>query len=255
LGAGIHVKETALAALLSVVYGVVVYAFFVGTFVYAILFAGNLLVPKSIDVGAASPLAEALGVNVLLLGLFAVQHSVMARRSFKQWWTRIVPPAVERSTYVLAATLALALLLWQWRPITEPVLWRVTSPVGVRIVDAVFWLGWGVLLLSTFLINHFELFGLRQVVARVARRALPAPEFRTPALYRYVRHPIYLGFLLGFWATPVMTAGHLLFAAATTGYILVGTWLEERDLVAQFGDDYRRYRQRVGMLIPGRRSS
>jgi protein-S-isoprenylcysteine O-methyltransferase Ste14 len=243
-----------MGAFLSMLYGLVVYVFFLGTFAYAIAFVGNVFVPKSIDTGAPVPLAEALVVNLLLLGLFAVQHSVMARRSFKRWWTRTVPPAVERSTYVLAASLALALLLWQWRPISEPVLWNVEGTAAAHMLWAVFWLGWTILLVSTFLINHFELFGLHQVFARLAGRALPEPEFRTPFLYRYVRHPIYLGFVLGFWAAPVMTAGHLLFAAGATGYILVGIWFEERDLVAQFGERYRRYREQVGMLLPGRKA-
>jgi protein-S-isoprenylcysteine O-methyltransferase Ste14 len=239
-----------MGAFLSVSYGVLVYLAFLATFLYAIGFVGNVFVPKSIDTGAPAPLAGALLVNVLLLGLFAVQHSVMARRSFKRWWTRIVPPAVERSTFVLAATAALALLIWQWRPIAEPVIWSVENPAGVKLLQAVFWLGWAVLLVSTFLINHFELFGLSQVFARLTSRTLPEPQFRTPFLYRYVRHPINLGFLLAFWAAPVMTAGHLLFSIATTGYILIGIWFEERDLVAQFGDQYRRYRDRVGMLLP-----
>ena len=239
-----------MGAVLTVLYGIFSYAFFAATFLYAIGFAGNLVVPKSIDSGPSSSLAEALIVNVLLLGLFAVQHSVMARPAFKRWWTRIVPEPIERSTYVLAATLALALLLWQWRPIAEPVIWTVEQPAAVMVLDAVFWLGWAVLLTSTFLINHFELFGLRQVFARPFALSLPAPEFRTPLFYRHVRHPIYLGFLLGFWATPRMTAGHLLFSVATTGYILIGIYFEERDLVAQFGDRYRRYRRQVGMLLP-----
>lgn len=230
---------------MSALYGIAVYAFFLATFVYAIGFVGNVAVPRSIDSGASAPLAEALIVNLLLLGLFAVQHSVMARRGFKRWWTRIVPERLERSTYVLAATAALALLLWQWRPIAEPVIWSVQDRAGALLLQAVFWLGWATLLASTFMIDHFELFGLRQALG-----AQRAPQFRTPGLYRYVRHPIYLGFLLAFWATPHMSAGHLLFAAATTGYILIGIWFEERDLVAQFGERYRSYRRQVGMLLP-----
>lgn len=229
---------------MSIIYAVAVYVFFLATFIYAIGFIGNLPVPKSIDSGAAVPLIEAVAVDLALLAVFAVQHSVMARRGFKRVWTRLVPPAIERSTYVLFASLALGLILWQWRPIPRPVIWHAENPLAVDVLWAVFWLGWAVLLLATFLINHFELFGLVQ--AREAR-------FRTPLLYRYVRHPIYLGFLLAFWATPVMSAGHLLFAAGATGYILVGIALEERDLIAQFGDEYRRYREQVGMLLPSRR--
>ena len=243
-----------MGAVLSAGYGVVVYVFFLATFLYAMGFIGNLAVPKSIDTGAPAPFVEALVVDLLLLGLFAVQHSLMARRSFKRWWTRVVPPAVERSTYVLAASLALALLCWQWRPIPEPIVWSVESATASQLLWAVFWLGWAVLLASTFLIDHFALFGLRQVFAGLAGRELPEPQFRTPLLYRYVRHPLYLGFLLGAWATPVMSAGHLLFAIGATGYILLGIWLEERDLIAQFGAQYRRYRVEVGMLLPSRRA-
>ena len=243
-----------MAAFSAFLYGLVAYAFALATLLYAIGFVGNLFVPKAIDTGGSAPLSEALAVNFLLLGLFAVQHSVMARRSFKRWWTRVVPPTVERSTYVLVASLTLAFLLWQWRPIPEPIVWSVSNAAGTQVLSAVFWLGWAVLLLSTFLINHFELFGLRQVFARLAGRNLPEPEFSTPFFYRYVRHPIYLGLLLAFWAAPVMSAGHLLFSIATTGYILVGIWFEERDLIAQFGEQYRRYRHQVGMLLPGRRA-
>jgi len=243
-----------MGAFLSLCYGLLVYSSFLLTFLYVIAFIGNVVVPKSIDTGEPGPLAQSIVVDLLLLGLFAVQHSVMARRSFKRWWTRIVAPAVERSTYVLAASVALALLCWQWRPIPYPVVWSVDNATAVSLLWAIFWLGWAVLLVSTFLINHFELFGLRQVFARLAGRALPEPEFRTPFFYRYVRHPLYLGLLLSFWATPVMTLGHLLFATAGSGYILVGIWFEERDLVAQFGEQYRRYRNQVGMLLPSRRA-
>jgi protein-S-isoprenylcysteine O-methyltransferase Ste14 len=246
-----------MGGLLSFSYAATVYVLFLATFTYTVGFIGNFVVPRTIDACPASTasIPEALGVNLVLLAIFALQHSIMARRSFKRWWTRIVPPQVERSTYVLAATLALALLLWQWRPIPEPVIWRVTQPAAAMAVWAVFWLGWAVLLLSTFLINHFELFGLRQVFSHALDRKVPDPEFRTPLLYRYTRHPLYLGFVLTFWAAPVMTAGHLLFALGATGYILVGIWFEERDLVVQFGDRYRRYREQVGMLLPMRRRS
>jgi methanethiol S-methyltransferase len=243
-----------MGALLSLCYGLVVYAFFLGTFLYTIGFIGNIFVPKSIDTGTVAPLAQALIVNLLLLGLFAVQHSVMARRSFKDRWTRIVSPFVERSTFVLATSLVLTLLLWQWQPIPEPVVWSVHNAVTTKLIWVVFWLGWAVLLTSTFLINHFELFGVSQVVAHVTGGDLPKPQFRTPFFYRYVRHPLYLGFLLSFWAAPVMTAGHLLFSIGCTGYILIGIWFEERDLIAQFGDQYRRYRNQVGMLVPSRKA-
>jgi protein-S-isoprenylcysteine O-methyltransferase Ste14 len=238
---------------IAVLYGVAAYAIFLATFLYAIGFVGNLVVPKSIDIAAgAAPSAEALIVNVLLLGLFALQHSVMARPAFKRWWTKAIPAAVERSTYVLFASLALILLFAQWRPISAPI-WSVHHPLGVMALTAIFWLGWTLVLISTFLIDHFELFGLKQVFARLAGRKLPPPTFKTPLFYRRIRHPIYLGFLLAFWATPTMTAGHLLFTLAISGYILTGIWLEERDLIEQFGDQYRRYREQVGMLLPRRR--
>jgi len=241
-------------ALCSVLYGVVAYVACLVAQLYLIGFSGNLLVPKSVDVGAVAPWGQALATNLLLLALFGVQHSVMARRGFKRWWTRVVPPAVERSTYVVATCAVLALLFWFWVPITTPVLWRVEHSAGVALLWGLFGLGWLIALLSTFLINHFELFGLQQVFARLTQRAQPEAQFRTPLLYRYVRHPLYVGLLLSFWAVPVMTAGRLLFALGLSAYILIGVALEERDLLRQFGERYRAYREQVGMLIPRARS-
>jgi len=230
-------------------YGVIAYAVFFVTFLYATGFATNLIVPKTIDSGPTVPLAEALIVNVLLLSLFAVQHSGMARKAFKAWLTRYLPPSMERSTYVLAASLSLILLFWQWRPIRD-VVWQVPHPDWAVAIQVLALAGIVIVLIATFLINHFELFGLHQVFNNLVGRQMPEVRFRTPGFYKAVRHPIYLGFIIAFWAAPVMTAGHFLFAVVTTAYILVGIALEERDLVAQFGDDYRRYRQRVAMLVP-----
>ncbi len=233
----------------SMLYGTVVYAIFLVTFLYAVAFVGDLPVPKTVDSGTGGALPVAIAIDVLLLGLFAVQHSVMARPAFKRIWTRLVPWAVERTTYVLLASAVLLILYRYWRPIPE-IVWQAEHPVAVLALQAIFWSGWALVLLGTFMIDHFELFGLRQVHACLRGTTLPRPTFKTPFLYKRVRHPIYLGFLLAFWATPTMTAGHLLFAVATSGYILIGIYLEERDLVALFGDQYRRYRQQVSMLIP-----
>jgi len=237
-------------AALGALYGLVVYVCFVGAFLYLIAFVGNLLVPRTVDVGLSSPTGLAVAIDVGLFVLFGFQHSVMARRSFKERWTRIVPRSLERSTYVLAATACVALLMWQWRPIPQPTLWQVENPIGVTLLRVLSLAGFGLALLSTVLINHFELFGLRQVWVRLRGREIPATRFVTPLLYRYVRHPLYLGFIVGFWATPVMTAGHLLFASLGTLYILIGIAFEERDLIAQYGARYRAYRNQVGMLVP-----
>ena len=239
---------------IAFLYGLAAYVVFFVTFLYAIGFVEGLVVPKTIDTGAAVPLLEAVIVNLLLLSVFAVQHSVMARRQFKAWWTQFVPAAVERSTYVLSSSLALILLFWQWRAMPA-VVWQIANPTVANAVIGVSLVGWLIVLTSTFLINHFELFGLHQVTNNLAGRQMSAPTFKTPMLYKVVRHPIYLGFIIAFWAAPTMTVGHLLFAAVTTAYIFVGIFLEEHDLIEMFGDDYRRYRERVSMLVPWRKST
>jgi protein-S-isoprenylcysteine O-methyltransferase Ste14 len=236
---------------LGLIYGAFAYFVFLAAFLYAIGFVGNLVVPKSIDSGASSAFGEALGIDLLLLGLFAVQHSLMARPWFKRRWTRLVPAALERSTYVLLSSLLLFLLYWQWRPMGREI-WQVqNSPVRLVII-ALFWSGWVVVLLSTFMIDHFDLFGLRQVYANFRGVAYRPPTFKTSGFYRYARHPIMTGFIIAFWATPQMTLGHLLFAICTTAYVLLAIQFEEHELRAAHGETYAQYREQVSMLFPTR---
>jgi protein-S-isoprenylcysteine O-methyltransferase Ste14 len=235
-------------------YGLICYAIFFGTFLYAIGFIGGFIVPTSLDGPAGGPLAKAIAVDAGLLALFAVQHSVMARRWFKERWTRIVPPALERSTYVVLSSLALILLFWQWRPLGG-VIWSVNDPAGRAVMRTLFGFGFGLVLLATFLINHFDLFGLRQVWLYFRGKPYTQLRFGTPGPYRLVRHPLYVGWFFAFWAAPVMTFAHLLFAIATTAYILIAIQFEERDLVREFGDSYEDYRRSVPMLVPFMRMS
>ena len=244
-----QIMEDAVKRVLALIYGVAAYLFFLGTLAYAVGFVGNIGVPKSIDSATRSSLGVAIAINALLLAGFAIQHSVMARQGFKRMWRRIVPKCVERSTYVFAASLALAQLFWQWRAITDTV-WDLRGSVAGTILTISFWMGWAVLLVSTYLVNHFELFGLEQVWTYFHGREPQPASFRTPGFYRVVRHPIYAGFVIAFWSAPVMTVGHLIFSIATTGYILVGIAFEERDLITFYGQTYREYRQHVPMLVP-----
>ena len=240
-----------LSRIAAVFYGSICYLFFLAVFLYAIGFVGNVVVPKSIDSGVAGEFASALLIDALLLSLFAVQHSLMARQWFKRAWTKIVPEPVERSTYVLLASAVLGLLIWQWQPIPR-MIWDVQSPAGRVVLTGLFWLGWIDVLFSTYLVDHFGLFGLKQVYRYCKGVADVPPPFKTPSLYKMVRHPLYLGFIVAFWSTPRMTVGHLFFAFMCTAYILVAIQFEERDLVMFYGDAYRKYRQQVAMLIPFR---
>jgi len=230
-------------------YGVASYLIFLGVFAYSIAFLGNLYIPNSIDADPTGPVWKAVLINLALLAGFAVQHSLMARPAFKRWWTRIIPPAAERSTYILFSNFAMiALFLW-WQPIGG-VIWDISDQPARSIILAVYFIGWAVLFYATCLLNHFELFGLRQIWHHLRGETLPQAQFRQPGLYKHVRHPIYVGWLIIFWATPTMTIAHLLFAVMTTAYILIAVQLEERDLINELGDDYRAYRRRVPMIIP-----
>ncbi|MEC9368181.1 MAG: isoprenylcysteine carboxylmethyltransferase family protein [Pseudomonadota bacterium] len=230
-------------------YGVVSYVIFFATFLYAIGFIGNFAVPTTLDGTPAMPFWQAFAINTGLLGLFAIQHSVMARPAFKRWWTRFVPAAAERSTYVLFSSLALIAMFVHWQPMGG-VVWNIQDPAGQAVLYGLFGLGWVIVLVATFLINHFDLFGLRQVWLNLVGKPYTPLKFDTPWLYRYVRHPLYVGWFLAFWATPVMTAAHLLFAVMTTLYILIAIQLEERDLIDTLGDDYVTYKNNVPMLVP-----
>ncbi len=240
-----------IARIATFLYGLVCYLIFFVTFLYAIGFVGNLVVPKSIDSGPAVPLTEALLIDTLLLSLFAIQHSVMARQWFKRAWTKIIAQPIERSTYVLLASLVLSLLFWQWRPMRE-VIWDVQNPTGRIVLQGLFWMGWGGVLFSTYLVDHFSLFGLKQVYLYLKGLPDEPTPFKTPVLYKVVRHPLYLGFIVAFWSTPRMTLGHLFFAAVCTAYIVLAIQFEERDLMEFYGDSYRKYRTQVSMLLPVR---
>ncbi|MGD9690035.1 MAG: methanethiol S-methyltransferase [Phycisphaerales bacterium] len=231
------------------VYGVLVYAVFAGTILYAVGFVGNWFVPKSIDSGPGAPLAEALLVNGSILSLFVLQHTIMARPWFKKWWTRIVPAAIERSTFVLAASLILVLLFWQWRPLPQ-VIWSVEQPLLAGALVALALVGWAFFTASSFMVSHADLFGLRQVAFRLLGREYQPVGFRLRGFYRLVRHPLMVGIIVAFWSTPVMTLGHLVFSVLTTAYIFFGTWMEERDLLAEHGESYERYRRDVRGFLP-----
>jgi len=229
-------------------YGLIAYLAFFGVILYTIGFVGNIVVPKSIDGEVTAPFTEALLVNIGILALFAIQHTIMARKWFKDWFTKIIPAAAERSTFVLLASAILALLYWKWQPMGGTI-WTLTG-VWATIMHILFWAGWALLFLSSFLINHFDLFGLKQVYLNMARKEYEGPQFMMPSLYKMTRHPLYLGIIMGIWATPTMSMGHLVFAITSTAYILFGIQFEERDLIRIHGADYIKYKKQVPMLFP-----
>lgn len=242
-------KEAALKKTIFFLYGIVCYAIFFVTFIYAIGFVNNLYVPKSIDKGYQGGTSNAWLADILLLSLFALQHSIMARQGFKKWWTKIIPASIERSTYVLFASGSLILLFAFWRPL-QGVIWDVQNPFLSGLMTGLYFFGWFIVLFGTFLINHFNLFGLQQVYNNLNGREPETLRFVTPMLYKFVRHPIMLGFIIAFWSAVQMTTGHLLFSVATTAYILVAIQLEERDMVGMYGADYKRYQQEVSQIVP-----
>ena len=232
------------------IYGIISYIVFLIAFLYAIGFVGNIFVPKSIDSGAETTLISSLFINVILLSAFALQHSIMARPAFKKWFTTIISPAMERSTYILLSSLALLLIYWQWQP-NATIVWETENEIAINVLTGIFFLGWLIVLLSTFMINHFELFGLAQIFDNLRNKQTPNPKFQTNYLYKIVRHPIMLGFIIAFWSTPTMTVGHLLFSIVTTIYILIAVkYLEEKDLRKFIGEKYKTYQKEVPMIVP-----
>ncbi len=240
--------------IISFVYGVLAHLGFLVAFMYLIGFLGNFVVPKSIDSGQAGPVGQALLINVILIAIFGIPHSVMARPGFKQWWTKVVPQHIERSTYVMISNLLVALLIWQWQPMVG-VIWNVEHPVGASVLWGLFGIGWVMIVLTSFVINHFDLFGLRQVYLHLRGMEYTPIEFKAKWIYQYIRHPLMLGWIIAFWSTPQMSAGHLVFAVGTTVYILIAIQFEERDLVKYHGEDYENYRRKVSMLIPFKKKS
>jgi protein-S-isoprenylcysteine O-methyltransferase Ste14 len=240
--------------IISFVYGVLAHLGFLVAFLYLIGFLGNFVVPKSIDSGQAGPVGQALVINVILIAIFGIPHSIMARPGFKQWWTRFVPQHIERSTYVMQGNLLVALLMWQWQPMVG-VIWNVEHPVGASVLWGLFGIGWVMIVLTSFVINHFDLFGLRQVYLHLRGMEYTPLEFKAKWIYNYIRHPLMLGWIIAFWSTPQMSAGHLVFAVGTTIYILIGIQFEERDLVKSHGEDYENYRRKVSMLFPFKKKS